>query len=610
LAIQANDLGFAGGGPGGRRLIAVLHADMVGYSRHIGQDVTETVSRLRAIREELIDPAIQSFGGRLVHTGGDSLLVAFDSIDGALRCAMEMQRGMPRFDIGYPPERWIRFRVGLSIADVIAEGGDLHGDGVNIAARLQAECSPGDICVSRAVHDHVAGNVGLAFEPLGVLTLKNIPHPVAAFVLRVATEHAGASDPHANLAATGAQVTTRARGSHPSIAILPFTNLSGDAEQAYFADGIVEDIIVSLTGLQELMVISRSSTMSYAGRHVDAREVGRGLGVRYVLRGSVRRSTNAIRVSSELVDTQSGVTLWADTHHGPLGDLFELQDRIVRRIVSGIAPQIREHVLRRALRRHPSSMTAYDLTLQALYLMEQVNPEKYSKARPLLARAMEVDPDFAMPAAWAVWWHVRNIGQGWSTDVEADSRQAAELARHAVNVDPHNALALAMQGHLNSFLLHDYDSALNFFDRALTAGPNHALVVLLHAATLAYVGRGDEAVAAAERAMRLSPSDRNMFLFYNVTAWARYAQGSFQEAVRLARMAAKAAPVFTANLRVFIAALVANGDLPEAIEVAAELLRLEPEFSLSAYVRRRQPFRDGPIKVRYIAHLQEAGLPS
>ena len=323
----------------------------------------------------------------------------------------------------------------------------------------------------------------------------------------------------------------------------------------------------------------------------------------------MRRSPTTVRVTVELSDAENGITIWADTSEDSLNELFTVQDGIVRRIVAGIAPHIREEELRRALRRHPESMSAYDLTLQALHLMEQLDPAIFGQARGLLGRAMEIDPRFAMPVAWAVWWHVRWVGQNWSTSPEEDRQSAALLAERAIALDPQSALALAMQGHLRSFLFHDYDNALLYFDRAIAVGPNHSIAVILYALTLAYVGRGEEAVRYAEYGLRLSPLDRGLFLFHNVLAWTNYSKGTYDEAVKWARLSANEAPAFTANLRVLIASLAAVGLLDEARAAAGQMLRFEPDFSLARYERTRQPFRDGPVKVRYLNHLHSAELP-
>jgi adenylate cyclase len=433
--------------------------------------------------------------------------------------------------------------------------------------------------------------------------LKNIPYPVGTY--RVSLD-----DKTRPRDGRGGVDPREIRDYRPSIAILPLKNLSDDASSDYFSDGIVEDVIVSLAGLRELRVISRTSTLGYRSGETDIREVGKAFGVGYVLSGSIRRSAKMIRASVELSDAQSGVSVWADVAAFPPGDLFEIQDQLVRHIVTRIAPHIREEELRRAMRRRPESMTAYDRTLQALHLMDYMDKDTFGQARDVLSRAMEDDPHFAMPVAWSVWWHIIWVGQGWSVNPADDYAAASTLAERVVALDPNNALGLAMMAHLRSFLLHDYDGALIYFARALDAGPGNAIVIAMHALTLAYVGRGEEAVRAAMYAMRLSPLDHRMFLFHNVLAWANFAAGFDAEAVKWARACDCAAPRFTANIRILIAALAATGADEEARAAAARLLKLEPDFTLSRYQQGLLPYKDSKIRNRLLACLRSAGLRS
>ena len=298
--------------PDRRKLIAVVHADMVGYSRLIGLDDVGTLERLRTLRTDLIDPAIEEHGGRIVNTGGDSLLIVFDSIDGAVRCAVKVQQQVPAHDADQPPDRAIRFRVGINVGDVIPDGTDVHGDVVNVAARLQAECPPGGICVSRQVRDHVQDRLDLVFEELGALNLKNIARPVEAFVLRPMTRRQSPKSVERSLVhGTGEALPLPDK---PSIAVLAFNNMSGDPEQEYFSDGIAEDIITELSRSRSLFVIARNSSFTYKGRAVDVKQVARELGVRYVLEGSVRRSGARVRVVAQLIDAETGNHIWAERY--------------------------------------------------------------------------------------------------------------------------------------------------------------------------------------------------------------------------------------------------------------------------------------------------------
>jgi adenylate cyclase len=369
-----------------RKLIAVLYADMVGYSRLIGLDDVGTLGRLRRLRAQVIDPAIDEHGGRIVQTGGDSLFVVFDSIDGAVQCAVTVQQQVPLHDTDQPPDRAMRFRIGLNIGDAIADGTDLHGDTVNVAARLQAKCPPGGICVSRSVRDHVHGRLNLAFEELGPLDLKNIARPVEAFVLKANTATTGA------VAGTPMALPLLDR---PSIAVLAFANMSSDPEQEYFSDGIADDIITELSRSRSLFVIARNSSFTYKGRAIDTRQVARELGVRYVLEGSVRRSAGRVRVSAQLIDAETGNHIWAERYDRALEDVFAVQDEITAAVVMAIRPAVADAELKRALRRPPENLGAWEAYQRGLWHLGKVTPPDNERAREYFERAIALDGTFA-----------------------------------------------------------------------------------------------------------------------------------------------------------------------------------------------------------------------
>ena len=351
--------------PARRKLIAVIYADMVGYSRLIGLDDAGTLERLRALRRNLIDPAIEEHGGGIVQTGGDSLLVVFDSIDGAVRCAVQVQQQMPIHDGDRPPDRAIRFRVGINIGDAIANGTDLHGDAVNVASRLQAECPPGGICVSRSVRDHVHGRLELTFEALGTLSLKNITRPIEAYVLKAANSVV-TSEP-ATVLALGANASLPLP-QRPSIAVLPFANLSADPDEEYFSDGIADDIITELSRDRQLFVIARNSSFSYRDRSIEVKQVARELGVRYVVAGSVRRAAKRVRINAQLIDAIDGNQIWAERYDHEVGDLFSLQDEITVALIRAILPTVTDAEQRRILRKQPtSSLSAWETYQRGLW---------------------------------------------------------------------------------------------------------------------------------------------------------------------------------------------------------------------------------------------------
>jgi adenylate cyclase len=394
----------------------------------------------------------------------------------------------------------------------------------------------------------------------------------------------------------------------PSIAVLPLQNLTGDQTADYFADGIVENITTSLVRLRELAVVSRGSTLAYRGTRADLREIGQALGARYILTGRVRRSTEVVGVSMQLFDPDAGTGLWSDTAEVAPGELFRVQDEIVERVVPRIAPSIRAAQLRGALRKRPENFTAYDWTLRALHVISSLDANNFLRAREFLNQAMEEDPNFAMPVAWAARWHSLYIGQGWSANPTQDAATASNLAAKAIKLDGHDAVALATYGHLRSFLFHDCESALLYFDRALAACADSPMAWLLSSGTLSYVGRCEEAVQRAKHALRLSPMDRSRFYYYNFLSLAHYACGRYQEAVEWGKMAEAENFTYTSNLRFLTASLAALGRLDEARETAMRLLRLDPGFRLSRF-ENANPFQAREIRVKYVEHLRKAGLP-
>lgn len=579
-----------------RRLAAIAFVDIVGYSILMAEHEARTHARWMALLNTVLRPLAVQHRGTIIKSTGDGVLVEFSSALHAVEWARAVQRGAATEDADAPGAPAIALRISIHLGDVIATADDIYGDGVNLAARLQEHASPGGIVISEVVYDLVRGHLGDGVRDLGYLDLKNFPKPVHAFAVDSGLMRAPG-------------LTRPRQGALPSIAVLPLQNLGGDPADDYFADGIVEDIIVSLAGLRELMVIARASTLMYRGRQPDPREVGRALGVRYVLIGTVRRSPRLVRVSTQLCDSVNGATLWGDQTEVPPGELFDVQDRIVRRIVSGIAPHVRAAELEGALRKRPESFTAYDYTLRALDIINSLDVRTFRKAREHLERAMSDDAKFAMPVAWAARWYSIYIGQGWSENPAGDAARAAELAAKAIELDRQNALALATYGHLKSFLFHEYESALVYFERALAACPNSSLAWVLSSGTLSYVGQGERAIRHAEHGLWLSPFDQSLFYYYMFLGLAHYSNGTYEDAVKWGRMSASENPLYTANARILSAALAALDRGEEAREVAAGLMRQEPDFRLTRYMQTRQPFRDPDIKARYLEHLRKAGLP-
>lgn len=579
-----------------RRLVAIAFVDIVGYSALMAEDEDGTHARWMGVLRNILEPKLRAHSGHLIKSTGDGILAEFGSVLHAVAWSRDVQETLRAQEADEAHGKPLELRVAVHLCDVIEEDSDIYGDGVNIAARLQQFAPPGGVIVSEVVYDIVRVAIDLEAKDLGYLTLKNMAKPVRAYAI----DHGHG----------GLERTTDARKHvQPSIAVLPLHNLSSERAESYFGDGIVEDIVVSLSGLRELMVIARASTLAYGAQQPDPRDVGRTLGVRYVLLGTVRRSAERIRVSIQLCDAETGASLWADSYLVPLGDLFDVQDQIVERVVTGIAPNVRAAELRQAMRKRPENFSAYDHTLRALECMHSLDRDTFMLARGFLEQAIGIDPDFAMPMAWMARWHSLCIGQGWSAQLADDAAEGVRLASKAIELDRQNALALATFGHLKSFLLHDYDTALIYFERARSVCPSSALAWILASGTLSYVGRTEEAVRHAERGLRLSPGDRSLFFSYFFLGLAHYSAGAYEEAVKWSRMSYSENPRYTANLRLLAVALAAVGEIDDARGVAQALLRLEPGFSTKRYAKDRQPFREGKTKQNYLIHLQSAGFP-
>jgi len=580
-----------------RRLAAVAFLDIAGYTILMGSDESRTHHRWMKILNETIRPRTAQYRGRIVKFTGDGVLAEFTSALDAVEWAQDIQRIVPSVQIeseGSSPS--IALRIAINLGDIIATDIDIFGDGVNVAARLQEHAEPGGVLLSESVYDVVRGTVGAMARDIGYVQLKNLEKRVRAYALTID--------------APIVVVPNRLhRENLPSVAVLPLQNLGGDPADDYFADGIVEDVIMSLAGLRELFVISRASTIKYRGQPPDPGEVGRALGARYVVFGSVRRSERMVRVSIQACDSETGETLWGDAVEVAPGELFDLQDHIVQKIVAGMAPNVRKTELRNAMRKRPDNFSAYDYVLRAMQIINSLDKQTFLRAREFLNKAIAEDPNFAMPVAWAARWHSMYVGQGWSANPNEDAVRAIELAARAIELDGQNALALATFGHLKSFLFHEYDGALIYFDRALSACPNHSLAWVLSSATLSYIGEAQQAIGRAEHGLRLSPFDQSLFSYYMFLNLAFYANGEYWDSVKWGRMSANANGLYTANHRILIAGLAGLERLEEAREVAARMMQIEPEFRLTTYERTRQPFRHPAIRDRYMKHLRAAGLP-
>jgi adenylate cyclase len=572
--------------PDRRKLIAVVYADMVGYSRLIGLDDGGTLERLRALRSTLIDPAIEEHGGRIVQTGGDSLLIVFDSIDGAVRCAVKVQQHIPHHDGDQPRDRAIRFRVGINIGDAIADGTDLHGEAVNVAARIQAECPPGGICVTRAVRDHVHDRLDLAFEELGALTLKNITRPVEAFVLRV-----GADTPPKSVRQSLAHISPEAipMPDKPSVAVLAFTNMSADPEQEYFSDGIADDIITELSRSHSLFVIARNSSFSYRGRSVDVKQVARELGVRYVVEGSVRRVAERIRINAHLIDAIAGNQIWAERYDRQLADIFSAQDEITIAVTRAIHPTIADAELRRILRKPPENLGAWEAYQRGLWHLRKPNATDNERARDFFRRATELDPMFATPHAMLAY----SRGWGFTSGGVRGSRENQEMAeaesRRAIELDPNDATAHAMLSWWAYTFHGNYSAGLDRADHAISVSPNDISAWVAKGRALVFSGRAGEGRDAIQTALRLSPRDPVTWVALMMLAISYYFERNYIAAVEVAQRTIGAHPAFPLPYRWLAAALGQLGRTDEAHDALRRAIEVSPR-SFEFYVRRRPPW--------------------
>jgi adenylate cyclase len=579
------------------KIAVVLITDIAGYGRLMEASERGTHTRLMALRQNVIDPALRRHAGRVIKQTGDGFIAIFESVRSGISCAIAIQQEIERKEEGEPAEWRIRFRMGLNVGDVIEEAEDVYGNAVNIAARLQELAEPGAVVVSVAVRNQATIDPAIPVIDLGFVRLKNIEMPVHVF--RVATG-IDPSQPRPT------RVNPRRAA---SIAILPFRTPEKELEQSYFGEGLVEDIIGAIAGLEDLLVISRNSTLAYREKGTDIRQIGDDLGVRYILSGSVRRSPRFLRVHAELATADDGAVIWAQSFDAEIGDLFEIQDHITAQIVGMIAPRIRAAEIERAFLKRPESMDAYDHFLQALSLLFRLERADFANAGVLLRRAIALDDSYATSYALTAEWHGLRVGQGWSPDPESDRREALRLAQAAVDRDPNNIRAITLLAHYRSYLFKDFDGALALFKRALSISPNNAWAWGLSAPTHSYIGDGQSAIARTERALRLSPRDLLAFYYHTSLCIAHYTIGNYEEAVQWGQTALSENPRFTAAAWPTAAALGAMGKKDAAGDITQILRRVNPRVRASVHASR-YPYRDIARRKLLEQHLLAAGLPA
>jgi adenylate cyclase len=579
-----------------RKLAVIFAADVAGYSRLMAADEEGTLATLHAHRR-VIDELIARHHGRIFTTAGDSVMAEFASAVEAVRCAGAIQQELERRNADLPEPRRMLFRIGINLGDVVVDGDNLFGDGVNVAARLESSAEPGGIRISGAVHDQIRNKVDLGFADLGEQALKNLGYPVRVF-----------DAPRASAAAVGPLAERPAATSpprptaFPSIAVLPFANLGGDPEQEYFADGITEDLITELSRFQEIRVIARNSVLTYKSKPVRVQEVGRDLGVRYVLEGSVRKAGERVRITAQLIDAATGHHLWAERFDRDLADIFAVQDEVTGRIVATLAGKLAESERRRARSGQTENLEAYDCVLRGRELWERFTPEANREARRLYEKAIELDPDYARAYASLAWTYLVEHTERWAAAEEQPLERALELARRGVTVNPashSNHLALG-QVCLSKGL---YDEALEALETAIALNPNDADGYAFLARALSFAGRPDEAIELMGKAQQRNPAAPRWY------AWnlgiALYLARRYEDAVSALR---KGRPLGAMSLRWLAASYAQLGRDAEAKAAAEEYLKRTPDFSLARHLEML-PFQHAADRDHYAEGLRKVGLP-
>ena len=581
-----------------RRLAAILAADVVGYSHLMGADEAGTLARLMTLRREVFEPETGRLGGRIFKTTGDGQLAEFPSALDAVNCAVAIQRELARRNATTPEDQRIALRIGVSLGDVMVEGDDLYGNGVNLAARMEGLADAGGICISGNVHEHVSGAADLDFADLGEQSVKNIARPVRCFAVKLA-----AADGSVARAPRPATATTPER---PGIAVLPFDNMSGDREQDYFADGMVEEIITGLSHLRWLTVIARNSTFAYKGKTPDIRKVGQELQVRYVLEGSVRKAADRVRITAQLIEAETGGHLWADKFDGSLADVFDLQDQITAGVVAAIEPSLRKAEIERAKRRRPDSLDVYDLYLRALDQAFSFTPAGRTAALAMLDAAIARDPGYAEAHGVAAWCRQQRFLWGGRS---LEDRAAALLHAEAVATSQtDDATALAFAAFAMSALGGNHDAAFAMLDRALGQNPNSAMAHTVSAIVNATAGRWQHAAEHGHRALRLSPFDPLRYMSEIAIAATALMAGDTEAALAGVRRALAANPVFAPARTVEAVCLIRLGRDAEARDSVRHVLEIAPDTRI-ATLRERLLLANSLGFEQIAADLLAAGLP-
>jgi TolB-like protein/Flp pilus assembly protein TadD len=579
-----------------RRLAAILAIDMVGFSRLMEADEAGTIARQRAHRREHIEPALREHGGRIVKTTGDGMLVEFGSVVDAVDSAVRIQRAIAEVEAAVPKERRIQYRAGINLGDIVIDGDDILGDGVNIAARLEGLAEPGGISITASVFEQVVGKLDLVFDDLGNQQVKNIQKPLRVY--RVRLEMVRDEEPARARAGAAAK---------PGIAVLPFQDMSEARDQEYFADGIAEDIITGLSRYQSFFVTARNSTFTYKGRAVDIKHVAGELGVRYVLEGSVRKGGNRVRITGQLIDASTGAHVWAERYDRAIGDLFDVQDEITAAIVGVVAPELIIAEMQRARRKDPAALDAWDNTMRAMWHAVRLTAADGAEARRFAKAAIALDPALAKPHVVHAMCDVWDVINGRSADPAQSFGSAHAMARQAVALDPRDAEAHAILGMVGLFMRR-YEESERRLHTALGLNPNLALAFMLGGGFYALSGERDKAHEHLKEALRLNPRDPGNYWIYAFFGLAEWSAGRYDDAADWARKGIHVYPEFPTAHRLLAASLSAAGEIARAEEAVAGLLRIAPGVSI-ARTRAGVPWKKPEDMERYLDALRRVGLP-
>jgi len=581
-----------------RRLAAILAADIVGYSRLMGEDEAGTARALREHRAAAA-PLIAEHGGRIVKTTGDGALIEFGSVVGAVQCAIALQKLMTERNVGIPGERRMDLRIGVHLGDVLIDGDDIIGDGVNIAARLEGIAEPGGICISEDSFRQVRGRVDAEFDDIGEQSLKNIARPMRVFVARIGGE---AAKPPAR------ETSALPLPDKPSLVVLPFQNMTGDAEQEYFVDGVVEEITTAIARLPWLFVIARNSAFTYKGKPVDVKQVARELGVRYVLEGSVRKAGNRVRITGQLIDTATGAHIWADRFDGALNDIFELQDQVASSVAGAIEPKLRQSEIERASGKPTANLTAYDLYLRALAQSYRYTEKGFAEAVVLARQALAIDPSYPPAAALIGFCRGLQRLQGWGALSDEDIGEACRLARQALEAERNDANTIGLAAYPLFVLAGEAAMAAAAVDRALALNPNAALAWTAKGFIHAARNQPEAAIEAIERTRRLSPFDPYTFFYASNIALAHLTARRFEQAIEWADRALHEQPRLVSAMRLKAVVLAHLGHLDEARAELARVLAIDPKLTIAGY-REYAHFAAPEVLELYVTGLRLAGLP-